>query len=751
MKPHLSPLARAILDGNYARICAITGDFSSRQVSDSEKKSYCAIRTATDALAYILPTDKALPALREAINSPPEDLELFFLLLSMSVNLSNRLNRMGDARRFSRLMKELLDGIPHPELKAFWLLHEHFRLLASLHPDLRTPLDEALALDIPRDTEFWGRLKLRRAETFLMSEMDFPAVEKDIAEMEPFIQRHPRFANSLQFLKVRLHQRAGNTDEALTLLAPFSSTSHALPVNMVRLMLLFDAGRWEEYDRELETLEKSPVPSFLPARIPLMRALKALGKGFPESARDLARKTIPLIKTSIHPHVILHEAIQILASAELALRNPKAARVLLEMIDPKIFDPYVRVYWMRLFLLEDDDARAAAVLKRILDIGRHGTGILARELREAHEVSAHQIEKLRLLASRLPSSPLPPTVSVSPSESIPFPTLLGENTAIRKVKTLIRKYAPLDTTVLITGETGTGKDVTARLIHESSSRAGHPFTAVNCASISDSLMEAELFGYVKGAFTGASSNHDGLFTTTGKGTLFLDDVESMPARLQAGLLRVLESGEIRPVGGTRIRKTTARIVAATNTPLDGLVKKGTFREDLFYRLARFEITLPPLRERKDDIPLLAKHFLTRIYASHTEGAPTMGESLLHAFEGHDWRGNVRELENEIQRIAILAGDRRVLEADLFRTGSSPAGTPSDPGRPLIRPSTRERRERLRALFREHPHLTFQEVVDNLPCGRCTAFSDLKNLENEKFIHRVHRADSTRALYYTRTK
>ncbi|MFH1021890.1 MAG: sigma-54 factor interaction domain-containing protein, partial [Planctomycetota bacterium] len=217
-------------------------------------------------------------------------------------------------------------------------------------------------------------------------------------------------------------------------------------------------------------------------------------------------------------------------------------------------------------------------------------------------MSAHQIEKLRAIASPMPSLPPARAASTSPSEQIPSPTLLGENAAIRKAKTLIRKYAPLDTTVLITGETGTGKDIVAQLIHESSSRAEHPFVVVNCASISDSLMEAELFGYVRGAFTGATSSHDGLFTTAGKGTLFLDDVESMPARLQAGLLRVLESGEIRPVGGTNILKTMARIVAATNVPLDEIVKKGTFREDLFYRLARFEIALPPLRERKDDIP-----------------------------------------------------------------------------------------------------------------------------------------------------
>ncbi|MFH1024761.1 MAG: sigma-54 dependent transcriptional regulator, partial [Planctomycetota bacterium] len=495
-----------------------------------------------------------------------------------------------------------------------------------------------------------------------------------------------------------MHRGLGKTGEALAILAALPSTGRTPSMLALYFQLLFDAGQWEEYDRELASLEKFPVPNFTPGHVLYNRSVKALGQGDLEKARALAREAISLTKGSVNPHLILFDSITVLVSAELSLRNPKAARTLLEMLDPKAANPNVRIHWMRLFLLENNGPQAAVFLKRILDMGRYGAGFLARELREAHEMSAHQIEKLRTLASQMPSSPCTHTASAfsaDSSESILFPTLLGENTAIRKAKTLIKKYAPLDTTILITGETGSGKDVVARLIHESSARAGDSFVAVNCASISDSLMEAELFGYVKGAFTGASSNHDGLFTTAGKGTLFLDDVESMPARLQAGLLRVLESGEIRPVGGTRILKTTARIVAATNIPLDELVKKGTFREDLLYRLARFEIALPPLRERKDDIPLLSKHFLKKIYASHPEGPPTIGESLLHALEEHAWRGNVRELDNEIQRIAILAGDKRVLESDLFHAGASPVGTPFASGKPRIRASTLQRRERLR--------------------------------------------------------
>ncbi|MFH1024439.1 MAG: sigma-54 factor interaction domain-containing protein, partial [Planctomycetota bacterium] len=619
MKQHLSPLARAILDADYARVRAITDDLLLRQVSDGEKKSYRAIRATVDALDHILPVDQALPTLREAIDCPPEDPELFFLLLGMGTHLSSYLRHKGDAQRFSRLMKTLLDDTSTAEMKAFWLLNEFFQHYAvSNYSDGRALLNEALSLDIPRDTGFWVRLKYNRVN-LAITEMDFSTAENNLADIAPLIPHHPHFATSLQLLKIHLHRSIGNTDEALTILATTPSSGRTGLAQLLHFTLLFDTKRWEDYDRELAALEKSPIPNFPPEYILLCRSWKALGQNDLGKARELAHEAISPSKTNLHPHHVLSDSIRILASVELSLRNPKSARTLLEMIDPHMTMLNLAIRWMQLLLLENNEPQAAVFLKRILDIERYGARILALELREAHEVTGHQMEKLRLLVSQMHPSPHTPTAS--PSEPVPLPTLLGENPAIRKAKTLIRKYAPLDTTVLITGETGTGKDVAARLIHESSSRAGHPFIAVNCASISDSLMEAELFGYVKGSFTGASSNHDGLFTTAGKGTLFLDDVESMPARLQAGLLRVLESGEIRPVGGTRTRKTTARIVAATNIPLDELVKKGTFREDLLYRLARFEITLPPLRERKDDIPILAKHFLKKIYASHPEGPP----------------------------------------------------------------------------------------------------------------------------------
>ncbi|MFH1023184.1 MAG: sigma 54-interacting transcriptional regulator, partial [Planctomycetota bacterium] len=532
MKPHISPIARAVLDSDFANVRAITDDMPKDSPS---APAYQALRKAADAIENIIPADHALPAIRNALHRPPDDTELFFLLLHMGIALSHhRLEFAGDKERFSLLMKELLNNLRHPEFKACWL-DERFGIQHSLHPGdhaSRDIMNEALSLDISRDTGLWIRLKLNHAVASL-HEMDLAAAENDLAEVESLIPRHPQFMNEFRRVRASWYQRTGNNDQALQILqdVPRNAPSAANMLHL-RLGILCEAERWEEFDRELAVLQKSPVPFFKPAIDFYFRARKEYKQGHPEKARELAREAISLIKGQEiwNPNLLLVGCIELLAMAELSLRNSKTARLLLDMIDPNTSKIGYASLRMRLFLLEGNEPQAAVFLKRILAIGEHGPKFLARGLRNAPEVTAYQMENLRILASQMPSPSPAPADSASPPESAPFPTLLGENAAIRKAKTLIRKYAPLDTTVLITGETGTGKDVVARLIHESSPRARHPFIAVNCASISDSLMEAELFGYVKGAFTGATSNHDGLFTTAGQGTLFLDDVESMPAR-----------------------------------------------------------------------------------------------------------------------------------------------------------------------------------------------------------------------------
>jgi DNA-binding NtrC family response regulator len=264
----------------------------------------------------------------------------------------------------------------------------------------------------------------------------------------------------------------------------------------------------------------------------------------------------------------------------------------------------------------------------------------------------------------------------------------GDSAAMRAVHATIERVASLPTHVLITGESGTGKDLVARAIHARGARAKSPFVPINCAAIPEPLLESELFGHVRGAFTGAVDNKEGLLKTAGDGTIFLDELGDMPLALQSKLLRAIESKEIQPVGSTRRVQIHARIVAATHRDLRASIAAGTFREDLYYRLAVVEIHVPPLRERRDEIPALAAHFVER-YAREL-GRPVRGiaRDALRLLTGHDWRGNVRELSNAVERAVIFANGEQLTAADL--PDAVRAATPREPEPPVdLREATAE--------------------------------------------------------------
>ncbi|KPK85176.1 MAG: hypothetical protein AMJ81_04050 [Phycisphaerae bacterium SM23_33] len=246
--------------------------------------------------------------------------------------------------------------------------------------------------------------------------------------------------------------------------------------------------------------------------------------------------------------------------------------------------------------------------------------------------------------------------------------LVGESPAMKRVLALVEQVAQTDATVLLTGESGTGKELVAHAIHFSSPRKNGRFVAVNCGAIAPSLVASELFGHVRGAFTGAIANHDGLIQAAGGGTLFLDEISNLSLDLQATLLRVIETREVRGVGASDSVKVDVRYIAATNRDLQTLVGEGRFREDLFYRLNVFPIHIPPLRERREDIPLLARHFLSifsaRMHKRIEEFTPEAIEVLMQ----YDWPGNVRELYNVIERLVILCTGGRVGQAHLREGG-----------------------------------------------------------------------------------
>jgi len=245
-----------------------------------------------------------------------------------------------------------------------------------------------------------------------------------------------------------------------------------------------------------------------------------------------------------------------------------------------------------------------------------------------------------------------------------FENIIGSSPPMQSVYRLIAQCAPTNSTVLITGESGTGKELIARAIHYNSLRKDKSFVAVDCNSLSETLLESELFGHVKGAFTGAVASKKGMFEIANHGTLFLDEIGNISLSTQAKLLRVVQEREFKAVGDTRTHETDIRLITATNKDLRAMVSGGSFREDLYYRINIFPIRIPPLRERRQDIPALAFHFLGVFSEELGKKVTEFSDGAMNALVNHDWPGNVRELENTVQRAMILASDKVIRRAHL---------------------------------------------------------------------------------------
>ncbi|MGA2409764.1 MAG: sigma-54 dependent transcriptional regulator, partial [Candidatus Binataceae bacterium] len=253
-----------------------------------------------------------------------------------------------------------------------------------------------------------------------------------------------------------------------------------------------------------------------------------------------------------------------------------------------------------------------------------------------------------------------------------FENIIGQSASLKLVLELVRKAARADANILILGESGTGKEVVARATHANSPRAAQPFVAVDCASLPEQLLESELFGHEKGAFTGAANAKQGLMEVAHRGTLFLDELGELPLSLQVKLLRALQERQIRRVGGTRQIAVDVRIVSATNRDLRALVAAGKFREDLYYRVNVIDIALPPLRERHGDIELLIAHFLRKYTGSQSAAAKGFAPEAMMALETYAWPGNVRELQNVVERACALADSEVITLADLPQHMRTPA-------------------------------------------------------------------------------
>ena len=316
----------------------------------------------------------------------------------------------------------------------------------------------------------------------------------------------------------------------------------------------------------------------------------------------------------------------------------------------KRFDPTIKVVLMTAF----------ATVQTAVSSMRHGAldyilkPYTTKDLEEVTRRAFEEGDRQDGTAPSLPRTDLPPT---SAGGKLPLRQIVGESTAIQAVLDLVSKVARTDANILIYGESGTGKELVARAIHHQSQRAGKPFVTVDCASMPDALLESELFGHERGAFTGAHTAKSGLFEVAHGGTVFLDEVSGMSHTLQSRLLRVLQERQFRRVGGTRYIDIDVRVIAASNRDLEGAQKRGEFREDLYYRLNVIPIVLPALRDREGDVEVLACEFLQRFMRQHrmdTGVIPTFEPAVVAALANYTWPGNVRELQNVIERAAALA-------------------------------------------------------------------------------------------------
>ncbi len=482
-----------------------------------------------------------------------------------------------------------------------------------------------------------------------------------------------------------------------------------------------------------------------------------------------------------------------LVRAELASGKWESAKRLIEMRRGRGNSHYLDDFFLaRAEFMADSRGAASGHFREVLTATERyrAKGRLDFELRLACELSHSDILMLTQSATRAPKRSrkarrAETEATAPPAARRGLDLLIGNSAAMSEIRDTIQRFADLNAPVLVTGETGTGKELVAKALHDISTRNAKPFIAVNCGSIAETLLESEMFGHERGAFTGADRTTKGLFEAAADGTIFLDEIGDITPRLQTALLRVLETSEIRPVGSNKTRTIKCRVVAATNADLNKLAERGRFRKDLLFRLQRLCIYVPPLRDRPRDIRTLARHFvdIDRRIGVHA----FLSDTLVEALVTYDWPGNVRELRNVVERMRLLHSDKQsydIADLDLkFREGpttadappaprvpadaSAPGAAPPQPSSALAAPvspravltdgevsqllkggrSPLRRRDRLRELFRSHGKLTRAEIVQILDVSPNTATGDLKALQKEGFIERVEPSKSTRSHYF----
>lgn len=433
------------------------------------------------------------------------------------------------------------------------------------------------------------------------------------------------------------------------------------------------------------------------------------------------------------------------------------------------------LFYARIALLENKKSESLFYIKRLtLNVRKYNfEKRIEFELQFAKELSPADLYFLLQKADEFKEKGLPLEenigVVLEPAHK-GLDLIVGKSTVLSKVKKLIQKYSVILEPVLVTGATGTGKELVAQALHDIGANAKEPFLAINCGSLTDTLLQSELFGYEAGAFTGAQRAKKGIFESAGRGTVFLDEFEDVSTKMQSSLLRVLETNEIRSIGGVNSRKINCKIVVATNISLKSLVAKKQFREDLYFRLARFEIKLPALKERKDDIPELIEHFLAN--QNVNDRTPKLSDELMDKLKNYDWPGNIRELRNAVEKMKILHSDKEVLGVEDFEFDQlenySTTNVLTKKELPVTNPKNvsidaeedarikkiiakgfkiESREQYLKEVFIKYKKLSRSQVVEILKVSPLTAANTLHSLNAAGFIVKRTPSKSSKSHYY----
>jgi DNA-binding NtrC family response regulator len=717
--------------------------------------------------------------------------ELLILMLAGWAELACRVGRTSEAEALLERANVLISTRTHPVVKASALFAE------SVFRD--TTGNKAKCEEILRDIVGFLPTHCARRKYYVWELGLFLAQQGRGVEFQQEIRELSWQCNDqFKMLRVLMVQfvdavETGHTREASLLM---SQIAHDITQIRKLARMPWRYQTLLKLMQECITEKDSPLaqPQRLKRPPAWLKVLYSLMSRNTEDALSLARQEASRLSDSVLGAGF--ESLNLIR-AELAAGKWEGAKRLLKMRQERGNAHYLDdFFYARVELLADNKKAASRHFAAVLNAIDHyrARGRLDFELRLACELSQGDIVLLTQSAAKISRrastrtsvrrQESPPEVSggdKSPRRSVNL--IIGRSTAIAEIRQAIIRFANLKAPVLVMGETGTGKDLVARALHDASKRKRHRYIPVNCGSITETLLESELFGHERGAFTGADKANKGLFEEAGHGTIFLDEIGSISPALQKALLRVMETGEIRAVGSGKTRKINCRILAATNADLAELAETGGFRKDMLYRLQRLGLYIPPLRERSDDIMMLSRHFLDigRAIGTHAHVA----KDLRKALETFEWPGNVRQLKNVIERMRLMNSDKLTYTITDLDIDFQPVNTPSRnlPQEPVQEPqeyvepadqaiqtapamapqaasidafikggtSSVRRIDRLRELFTKYEKLTRSEIIKILGVSPNTATKDLKTLCDEGLVERIEPSASTRSHYFVLKK